>query len=195
MIGIVNYGTGNIKSLTNILNAIGCDSKLVSVDDEILSCDKIILPGVGAFSEAMLKLKQSKTIDSIYKFVDTGRPILGICLGMQLFFESSDEFVKTRGLGLIEGEVVKFSAQNIKIPHVGWNTIEFLRNFESGYFYFTHSFHVKLKTNQSISNLGTTSYGYDFVSFVEYKNLFGIQAHPEKSGALGMKFFKKFMEL
>ncbi|MDA3057116.1 imidazole glycerol phosphate synthase subunit HisH [Campylobacter sp. VBCF_05 NA6] len=203
MIGIVDYGAGNIRSVKNALSFCGAKFELVSEPEKLLRSDKILLPGVGAFGEAMAKLKSANLDEAIREFVASGRYFLGICLGMQLLFDKSAEFGSSEGLGIISGEVVKFDeskfSESLKIPHMGWNTLEFTRatpinsGLESSvYAYFVHSYHA-LCDEEFI--LAKTAYGYEFPSAVCKENVFGFQPHPEKSHENGIKIIKNFTEL
>lgn len=200
-IGIIDYGAGNIQSVINAFDFIGKKAVLISKADEIFTCDRVVLPGVGAFSHAMTRLKERGFDTSIREFVASKRPFLGICLGMQLLFDKSYEFGKCAGLGLISGDVVKFDESRIdlKIPHVGWNSMKFHQktpiNFnlnQSEYFYFVHSFHAVCDDKFV---LATSEYGYEFVSAVAYENVYGFQPHPEKSHDVGLKVIKNFTEI
>lgn len=204
MIAIIDYGAGNIKSVINAFCFLGKKAVLISNPDELKNYDRLILPGVGAFGEAINKLKEKHLDLAILEFIKTGRPFLGICLGMQLLFEKSYEFGENYGLGAIKGSVVKFDEAKfqtpLKIPHVGWNSINFTQKTpinrdlnDSEYLYFVHSFHAICDDKSAI--LGTSEYGYDFVSAVAKDNVFGFQPHPEKSHDVGLKILKNFTEL
>lgn len=201
MTGIIDYDAGNIKSVMNAFEFIGEKTELVHTN--LAKYDRIVLPGVGAFGEAMQKLKSRGLDEEIKLFVASGKPFLGICLGMQLLFEKSDEFGENLGLGLIKGEVVRFKesefTKKLKIPHVGWNSCEFTRKSkinkglgQSAYLYFVHSYHVVCDDKFALSK---TFYGYEFVSAVEKDNVFGFQPHPEKSHENGLKILKNFTEI
>ncbi|MBE2986872.1 imidazole glycerol phosphate synthase subunit HisH [Campylobacter sp. RM12920] len=203
MIGIIDYKAGNIQSVINAFAKVGASCKLVSQANELKNYDKVVLPGVGAFAEAMNRLKDANMHTAIHEFILTGKPFLGICLGMQLLFEQSDEFGVTNGLGLIKGKVVKFDkakfSSPLKIPHVGWNTINFTKKTpinqglkELEYLYFVHSFHAIC---QDDAVLGESEYGYKFVSAVAKDNIYGFQPHPEKSHNVGLKILENFKEL
>ena len=203
MIAIIDYDAGNIQSVINAVEFLGEKAVLVSKPDDLVKFDKAILPGVGAFGEAMNKLKSANLDKAICEFVAQNKPFLGICLGMQLLFEKSFEFGESDGLGILKGSVVKFDeskfGKNLKIPHMGWNSCEFTqdtainRNLDkSAYLYFVHSFHVVCDDEIVLSK---TNYGYDFVSSVAKDNIFGFQPHPEKSHENGLKILKNFMEL
>ena len=222
MIGIVDYKAGNIRSVENALSFCGAKFELVSDPEKLLKCDKILLPGVGAFGEAMNKLKKANLDEAIREFVASGRCFLGICLGMQLLFDKSEEFGAHEGLGLIPGRVVKFDEskfekhppiilirhgkqvvidrnENLKIPHMGWNTLDFCKQTplnagleSSVYAYFVHSYHTVCDDEFALAK---TTYGYEFVSAVCKDNVFGFQPHPEKSHDKGIQIIKNFTEL
>ncbi|MBR8461713.1 imidazole glycerol phosphate synthase subunit HisH [Campylobacter sp. faydin G-140] len=203
MIGIVDYGAGNIRSVINAFELLGSKCELVNEPERLIKYDRVILPGVGAFGEAMTKLRATNLDDAISEFVKSGRPFLGICLGMQLLFETSDEFGKNDGLGLIEGRVVKFDISKfnspLKIPHVGWNTMKFIKQTpintglkDDEYLYFVHSYHA-ICDDKFV--LAKSEYGYEFVSAVVYENVYGFQPHPEKSHNVGLKILSNFKEL
>ena len=203
MIGIIDYNAGNIRSVKNALSFCGAKFELVSTPEQVLGSDKILLPGVGAFGEAMAKLKSANLDEAIKEFVASGRYFLGICLGMQLLFDKSEEFGANDGLGLISGKVIKFDESkfgaNLKIPHMGWNTLEFTRQtpINSGlessvYAYFVHSYHAVCDDKFALAK---TTYGYEFVRGVCKENVFGFQPHPEKSHENGIKIIKNFTEL
>jgi glutamine amidotransferase len=191
---------GNLASVYNAFKKIGFEAKIINNSSEISKYDKIVLPGVGAFKDAMDHLKEFNFIDEIKKHVEKEKPLLGICLGMQLLFKSSEEFGQNDGLGLINGQVVKFNIPNsdLKIPHMGWNQISWKKDSilckglsQSTYLYFVHSYHAQCEDSYAI---GKTHYGYNFVSAVEHNNIFGFQPHPEKSHESGLKILKNYAE-
>ena len=203
MIGLIDYNMGNLRSVTNAFEKLGVAIEIVKDAEAVSKFDKIILPGVGAFKDAMGCLKERNLDEAVRSFAASGKPLLGICLGMQLLFESSVEFGDCAGLGLIEGEIVKFDTsrfdQRLKVPHMGWNQLHVKKETplfkgmpESFYLYFVHSFHARCDDQYTI---GTTTYGYDFPSAVQKKNVFGFQPHPEKSHANGLAILKNFVEL
>ena len=202
MVAIVDYNMGNLASVYNACKLIGTDAHIVSNPDELIDYDRVILPGVGAFGDAMKHLETTGMLDAVKKFAQSKKPIIGICLGMQLLFESSEEFGNTQGLGLIPGKVVAFDKSkmdmdNHKVPHVGWNKLfnkpsPLFKNLENPYLYFVHSFHVVTEDKYTI---GTTHYGYDFVSAVQKDNIYGFQPHPEKSHDNGIQILRNFMEI
>ena len=203
MIAIIDYNMGNLRSVENALEKIGSKSKIVKDPQELSSYDKIILPGVGAFGDAMKHLKESGMQEAIVEFSNSGKPFLGVCLGMQLLFEKGEEFGEHLGLGIIEGEVKAFDKNKfstpMKVPHMGWNDLIVEKRSplfkgmpKSFYLYFVHSFHVITPPQYTI---GKTIYGYDFTSAVQKDNIFGFQPHPEKSHDNGLQILKNFMEL
>ena len=203
MLGVVDYGAGNLQSVLNALQILKIDAKLIRDCDQIRKFDKIILPGVGAFGEAMKRLNERNFGQAIKDFAQNSKPILGICLGMQLLFDESDEFGLNAGLGLISGRVCKFDMskfqKQLKIPHIGWNALNFTKktaiNFglkQSEYFYFVHSYHV-ICDDEAV--LGKSEYGYEFISAVCKENMYGFQPHPEKSGEIGLKILENFGRL
>ncbi|QKF72819.1 imidazole glycerol phosphate synthase HisFH, HisH subunit [Aliarcobacter faecis] len=201
MLGIIDYNMGNLASVYNACSKFTKDVKIIKNPNDVQNLDKLILPGVGAYKDAMEHLEQSGLKDPILEFAKTGKPLLGICLGMQLLFESSEEFGHTKGLGLIEGKVVAFDKDKIekdlKIPHMGWNKLinkdnPLFSGLENPYLYFVHSFHAITKENYII---GKTTYGYTFASAVNKNNIFGFQPHPEKSHNNGLKILENFINL
>jgi glutamine amidotransferase len=202
MIAIIDYNMGNLRSVENAFDKLGVKTDIVKDPDTLTTYDKVILPGVGAFGDAMEHLKQSGMQEAIRAYADSGKPILGVCLGMQLLFESSQEFGNHPGLGLIEGEVQAFDTTRfqtaLKVPHMGWNDILvkpsalFKGLPKSFYLYFVHSYHVVCPDKYVI---GTTHYGYDFTSAVLKDNIYGFQPHPEKSHENGLKILQNFTEL
>ncbi|AXK49315.1 imidazole glycerol phosphate synthase subunit HisH [Aliarcobacter trophiarum LMG 25534] len=200
MLGIIDYKMGNLASVYNACSKFTKDVKIIKTKDDITKCDKIILPGVGAYKDAMKYLEKNGLKDAILEFSNSNKPLLGICLGMQLLFESSEEFGYTKGLGLIEGKVIAFNrdkTKELKIPHMGWNTIETKNNIlfeglKNPYLYFVHSFHTVCDDKYII---GKTTYGYEFASAVNKNNIFGFQPHPEKSHNNGLKVLENFINL
>lgn len=201
MIGIIDYNMGNLASVYNACHLLDTKASIVTNPEDLKNFDRIILPGVGAFADAMEHLNTTGMKDAIYEYSKSGKPMIGICLGMQLLFESSQEFGHTDGLGLIEGKVVKFDKskmnEDVKIPHMGWNTIQnnnhkLFEGLKDPYLYFVHSYHAVTDDKNVI---GKTTYGYDFVSAVNKDNIYGFQPHPEKSHDNGLKILKNFMNL
>ena len=202
MIAVIDYGVGNLFSLCRSLEAIG-QEPVVTGDPEILrKADKLFLPGVGAFADAREKLRQSGLEEVIKEEVAKGKPIMGICLGMQLLFEESQEFGTWEGLGLIPGKVVTMEGvipAHYKVPHIGWNALHFtgksklLRYLEDGDFvYFVHSYHA---TDCEESLIAVTEYGARITAAVASGNVYGTQFHPEKSGSVGQRIIQNFLDL
>ncbi len=203
MIGIVDYNMGNLASVINAFTKVGANATLESDPEKLDQYDKLILPGVGAFSDAMEHLQSNGMDEAVKNFAASGKPLLGICLGMQLLFESSEEFGSTQGLGLIPGKVVAFDESKfdhpLKVPHMGWNEL-FVQNdtaifdglAKDFYLYFVHSYHAICDDKYAI---GKTHYGYEFVSAVQNGNIYGIQPHPEKSHNNGLKIIENFSKL
>ena len=203
MIGIVDYNMGNLASVINAFKSVGAEIAVESDPAKLKEYDKLILPGVGAFGDAMEHLKENGMDEAVKAYAKSGKPLLGICLGMQLLFESSEEFGSHKGLGLIEGRVVAFDKSKfdhkLKVPHMGWNEL-FKQNETSlfdglekeFYLYFVHSFHIVCDDKYAI---GKTYYGYEFVSAVNKDNIYGIQPHPEKSHENGLKIIENFVNL
>ena len=193
MIGIVDYGMGNLFSVSKALERLGADFFISGDAVTLLEADALILPGVGAFRDAMERLPA----DAIKKFAASGKPLLGICLGMQLLFEKSEENGITDGLGLLPGTVRRFPGQTYKVPHMGWNRLEFvstnplLKNLQEDYVYFVHSYYVE----PSAVTLAKVNYHEQVSAIVGQDNILGMQFHPEKSSKLGMALLKNFLEL
>jgi glutamine amidotransferase len=191
MIGIVDYGMGNLFSVSKALERLGADYFISG--ENLLEADALILPGVGSFRDAMERLPQ----DAIKEFVATGKPLLGICLGMQLLFEKSEENGVTAGLGLLPGVVRRFPGDNYKVPHMGWNRLEFVRsspilkNLEEDHVYFVHSYFVE----PSAVTVAKVDYHEQVSAIVGRDNIYGMQFHPEKSSKLGMALLKNFLLL
>lgn len=201
MIAIIDYDAGNLRSVEKALTALG-EQPVITRDPEILlNADKVILPGVGAFGDAMGRLQQYGLVEVIRRIAEKGTPLMGICLGLQLFFEHSDESVGIDGLGLLKGEVVKLPDQEgLKIPHMGWNSLKinpksrlFAGIEEDSYVYFVHSFYLKAKNEDEVA--ATTEYCTHIHAAVEKGNLFATQFHPEKSGEVGLRILKNFISL
>jgi len=203
VIGIVDYNMGNLASVINAFAKVGVDATLESDPTKLGQYDKLILPGVGAFGDAMEHLKENGMDEAVIAYAKTGKPLLGICLGMQLLFESSEEFGAHKGLGLIPGKVVAFNESKFdhpqKVPHMGWNELFVQKETplfdgldKDFYLYFVHSYHAVCDDAYAI---GKTHYGYEFVSAVQNGNIYGIQPHPEKSHENGLKIIKNFAKL
>ena len=202
-IAIIDYNMGNLSSVKNAFLKLGKEADIISQPKELSRYDKIVLPGVGAFGDAMEHLRENEMDIAIEEFAKSGKPLLGICLGMQLLFDRSEEFGSHIGLGLIPGDIKFFDSsrfpKRLKIPHMGWNKLFVQKNSpllngleESFYLYFVHSYHAVCNEKYII---GKTLYGYEFVSAVQNENIFGFQPHPEKSHTDGLKIVKNFIEL
>ena len=207
MIAIIDYGMGNLRSVQKGFEKVGHEALVTSDRRKILDADRVVLPGVGAFADCMSNLDRLGLVDTVGRVIESGRPFMGICLGLQLLFEEGEEFGVHKGLGILKGRVVRFPAelpgnneQIYKIPHMGWNRIK-IRNRpphlkgveDGGFFYFVHSYYV-VPQDGSIAAT-TTEYGLEFVSSVWKDNIFAAQFHPEKSQEQGLKILKAFGEI
>ncbi|MBE6717992.1 MAG: imidazole glycerol phosphate synthase subunit HisH [Ruminococcaceae bacterium] len=202
MIAIIDYGVGNLFSLKSSLACVGADAIVTNDAETIKSAEKIILPGVGAFKDASDKLFSSGLADVVISEANNGKPLLGICLGMQMLFEKSYEYGESKGLGLLKGEIKPLSDvidKNLKIPHIGWNSLKFhgekspLFKYinENDYVYFVHSFFA---SGCDDSLIATAEYSADITAAVGKNNIFGCQFHPEKSGNVGLNILRAFCE-
>lgn len=195
MIAIVDYGMGNLRSVQKAFEYLGYDAAITDQGKALENASHIVLPGVGAFRDAIAALKAKDLDGMIKKEVAEGKPFLGICLGMQMLFDRSSEDGEYEGLGLIGGEVVRFDT-DLKIPHIGWNTLYYNKRtalfdgIDDNYFYFVHSYHAAKVSNEDVET--TCVYGYEFVASVNRDNIWGVQFHPEKSGDTGLKVLKNF---
>lgn len=200
MVAIIDYGMGNLRSVQKAFEYVGCEALVTQDPNKIRDASHVVLPGVGAFSDAIQNLDKAGLIDSIYKSVKAGKPFLGICLGLQLLFENSCEGGTFTGLSLLPGQVKKLHAKlNIKIPHMGWNELQykpspiFSQLSNPCFVYFVHSYYVEPEVNEHA--IGTTFYGLDITVAVNKDNIYGLQFHPEKSGLAGLKILKNFARL
>ncbi len=201
MIAIIDYDAGNIKSVEKALIALGEEVVVTSDASVILSADGVILPGVGSFGDAMDKLHTYGLIDVIRKVADSGTPFLGICLGLQLLFESSEETPGVEGLGILKGKIIRIpDGEGIKIPHIGWNSLTYPNKGrlyegidENSYVYFVHSYYLQAEEEQIVK--AATEYGVSIQASVEKDNVFACQFHPEKSSEVGMKILSNFIAL
>ena len=205
MIVVIDYGMGNLHSVRKALEVVGAKARVSSCAEDILNADKIVFPGVGSFGEAMKELNRRKLVKPIKDAISGGKPFLGLCLGLQLLFERSEESPGVRGLCVLKGEVKRFRSKGLKVPHMGWNNITYnlqlitynLRVLKSipnnSYMYFVHSYYVRPKDKKVV--LTTTNYGVDFVSGICKDNVYAFQFHPEKSQALGLKIMESFVHL
>ncbi|MDD4908116.1 MAG: imidazole glycerol phosphate synthase subunit HisH [Candidatus Omnitrophica bacterium] len=199
MVAIIDYGMGNIHSVRKAIESCGGKVAIVDNAQGLESAKKVILPGVGAFDDAMEELNKRKLTSAILSAVKAGKPLLGICLGMQLLFTASEEG-KQKGLGIFKGKVRLLKGKNIKIPHIGWDQIN-LRGkcpllegiADSSYVYFCHSYYPEPRDKAAVA--ASTDYGLDFASMVYQGNVFGAQFHPEKSQKVGLRILKNFVEM
>ncbi len=197
MIAIVDYGMGNLRSVEKGFLKVGVDVQVTSDPKAVDRAKAVVLPGVGAFRDCMRNLTDLNLTDAVVRAVEMGKPYLGICLGLQVLFSESEEFGTCRGLDIFRGKVLRFPPSDLKVPHMGWNSLNILRmppildeSAQGGYFYFVHSFYVDPEEKSIIS--ATTDYGMEFASMVWKDNVFATQFHPEKSQALGLKILKGF---
>lgn len=202
MIAIIDYGAGNIQSVYKALKFISADCKVTSDKDEILNADGAILPGVGSFGDAMDTMTKRGIKDTIIEYTKSGKPFLGICLGLQLLFPESEETPGVKGLDIFKGTITKIPNQNrtLKIPHMGWNNISIkqkngiFKGIEGEpYVYFVHSFYLKAQDKDIVA--ATTQYGVEIDAAVQKGNIIATQFHPEKSGEVGLKMLKNFVEM
>lgn len=199
---------GNLRSVQKALEVVGASAVVTHDPEVILKADSVVLPGVGAFRDCMANLEKLKLVDPIRQFIDSGKPFLGICLGLQVLFDESEEYGPVAGLGILPGKVVRFpdgcseteNGPPMKIPHMGWNQIEVKKKdplFETvsaaPYFYFVHSYYVVPEDPDVIATV--TQYGLEFVSGIQHKNIYAFQFHPEKSQTLGLSLLKRFSRL
>ncbi len=199
MVAIIDYGAGNLMSVSKAICALGSECCISADSERILSSDRIILPGVGAFGDAMEKLEKAGLIETIKTAVSSGKPFLGICLGYQLLFESSSEAPGVRGLSLIPGEVLRIpDAPGLKVPHMGWNSLSYPNEGdlfrgvpEESYVYFVHSYYVRAASRDCVC--ATTDYGVEIDASVQKDNIYGCQFHPEKSSKTGAKILENFL--
>ncbi|MEL7670787.1 imidazole glycerol phosphate synthase subunit HisH [Methanobacterium sp.] len=196
MIVIINYGSGNLKSIKNGFTKIGEETVISQDIHEMEKADALVLPGVGAFGTAMEHLESYK--DIIHEHINNGKPFLGVCLGLQVLFTKSQENKGVKGLDIFKGEVVKIPEEGLKIPHMGWNNLKIvnecsiLNGIENDYMYFVHSYYAKPDDEDIIA--ATTSYGIDLTAAVCRDNVFATQFHPEKSGEVGLNILKNFVK-
>ena len=200
MVGIIDYGVGNLFSLRSSFKAIGVEAFVSGDPAELAKADRLVLPGVGAFEDAAKKLRESTLDGFVRQQAAEGKPLLGICLGMQMLFEKSYEYGEHEGLGLLKGQVIPMAGripENLKIPHMGWNRLEvkrgqLLAGVDGEYVYFVHSFYAE-GCETSLS--AVTEYGIPITAAVEQGNIYGCQFHPEKSGNVGLSILRAFCEV
>lgn len=201
MIAIIDYDAGNIKSVEKAFQYLGEETVLSRDREEIMAADKVVLPGVGSFGDAMDKLKKYNLVNTIYDVADKNTPFLGICLGLQLLFETSEESKGVAGLGILKGDIVRFPEEiRLKIPQIGWNSLDFQndgRLFQgmnkNPYVYFVHSYYLQARDEEIVK--ATTEYGVHVHASVEKDNIFACQFHPEKSGDVGLHILKQFANI
>jgi imidazole glycerol-phosphate synthase subunit HisH len=199
MIAIIDYGAGNLHSVKKAIEFVGGKAFITNDAEKIINANKVILPGVGAFKEGMDRLKAKNLISILLEFAATEKPIIGICLGMQLLFDESEEQGVHYGLGLVNGRVLPFDDPKLKIPQIGWNSLEvqtespLFYGIKSGdYVYFNHTYFCSPENNKA--TLSSTNYGINFSSAINQNNVYGVQFHPEKSQKIGLKILKNFVE-
>jgi glutamine amidotransferase len=201
MIAIIDYGAGNLQSVKKAFDFIGAESVITNDPEVILSADKILLPGVGSFGDAMDSMHKNGLVETVKECALSGKPFLGICLGLQLLFEESEESPGVKGLGIFKGKIKKFSSDmGLKIPHIGWNSLEIKQKDtlfkdipENAYVYFVHSYYLHAEDENDIATV--TNYGIDFHSAVGKNNIFATQFHPEKSGDVGLQILRNFASM
>ncbi len=203
MVVLVNYGLGNLRSVSKALEAAGAEVEITADADRIIKASAIVLPGVGAFARGMENLKRLGILPFLFRSIAEGKPFLGICLGMQLLFTESEEHGLHCGLDIIKGRVIRFTS-GMKIPHMGWNQVRIKKNIiqknkifngipDGSYFYFVHTYYVE--PNDTETTIAMAEYGKEFAAVVNKENVWGVQFHPEKSAESGLKFLKNFLQL
>ena len=202
MIAIIDYGAGNLQSVVKALNYIDCECEITNDINKILSADGAILPGVGSFEDAMNSMRACGADKAVKEFVATGKPLLGICLGLQLLFAESEESPNAKGLELLDGTITKIPNDNgkLKIPHMGWNSLDIKKSDglfkgieNNSYVYFVHSYYLTATDKNIVST--QTQYGTTIDASVAYKNIMATQFHPEKSGAVGLQILRNFADM
>jgi glutamine amidotransferase len=201
MIALVDYGMGNLRSVEKALARVGADVRIVSDAKSVLAADGVVLPGVGAFGDCMANLEKAGLTNAIREFIGTKRPFLGICLGFQALFETSEEAAGVRGLAVYPGTVPRFAANGLKVPHMGWNQLRIQKPgcpllegvADGSRVYFVHSYYCKPKEASVVC--GTTEYGIEFCSMLWTDNVYATQFHPEKSQGVGLRMLENFVRL
>ena len=201
MIAIIDYDAGNIKSVEKAVEYLGEEVYITQDRDRILSSDKVILPGVGSFGDAMGRLHDYNLVNTIYDVVEQGTPFLGICLGLQLLFKNSEESEGVSGLGILDGRILRIpDAPNLKVPHMGWNSLKITPGAslfrgvpENSYVYFVHSYYLHAEHEEDVA--AATEYSVKIHASVEHKNVFACQFHPEKSSTVGLQILRNFIQL
>lgn len=200
MVAIIDYGAGNLSSVKKALDYLGSESEITQDRDKILSASHIILPGVGSFGDAMKSMEERNLVDTVKEAAESGKPFLGICLGLQLLFESSEESPGVKGLGILKGRIVTIPRDmGLKVPHIGWNSVSLKQKDgifkdidDNSYFYFVHSYYLKDADEDAVA--GTTEYGVPIQCAVQRGNLSATQFHPEKSSKAGLKLLENFLK-
>ncbi len=201
MIAIIDYGAGNLQSVKKALDFIGAESVITDNPETINACDKILLPGVGSFGDAMASMRAKNLVETVKQNALSGKAFLGICLGLQLLFEESEESPNVKGLGIFKGKIRRFpKGMGLKIPHIGWNSLEIKQKDtlfkgipENSYVYFVHSYYLEAEDLTDVATV--TNYGIDFHSAVGKGNIFATQFHPEKSGDVGLQILRNFASM
>ncbi|MCH5316265.1 MAG: imidazole glycerol phosphate synthase subunit HisH [Eubacterium sp.] len=201
MVAIIDYGAGNLSSVKKALEYLGAECEITQDKDLIMSASHVILPGVGSFGDAMASMQERGLVEIIKTVATSGKPFLGICLGLQLLFESSEESDGVSGLGLLKGRIIEIpKADGLKVPHMGWNSVSVKQSDgifkgidEDSYFYFVHSYYLSGAENDVVA--GTTEYGVEIQCAVQKNNLCATQFHPEKSGEIGLKLLENFLAM
>lgn len=201
MIAIIDYDAGNIMSVKKAMEYLGEEAVITRDESILLSASKVILPGVGAFGDAMEKINRYGLVPVIKRIVENGTPFLGICLGLQLMFDESEEAPGVKGLSLLPGKIVRFDAnESLKVPQIGWNSLKFPKESrlfegikEDSYVYFVHSYYLKAENREDVA--ATSDYGVIYDAAVESGNIMACQFHPEKSSEVGLKILKNFVEM
>lgn len=198
MIAVIDYGAGNLQSVLKALRFIGCEACIAADRETLLKANGAILPGVGSFADAMDCMRRADLESAVLAYVQSGKPLLGICLGMQLLFEKSQESPGARGLGLLKGSIARIPAEEgLKVPHMGWNSLSIIRNEglfrgmkAEPYVYFVHSYYLRAEDREIVTS--QTEYGVEIDASIQYQNLYATQFHPEKSGAVGLNMLRNF---
>ncbi len=201
MVSIIDYGAGNLMSVKKALDFIGVENEITADKNKIKNASHVILPGVGSFGDAMDSMKERNLVDTVKQAALSGKPFLGICLGLQLLFSASDESTGVNGLGVFDGNISLIPKEiGLKVPHIGWNSVEIKNNSslfkdipDNSYFYFVHSYYLNSAKENEVA--GVTHYGVDIECAVQRGNLCATQFHPEKSGEAGLKLLKNFVEM
>ena len=201
MIALIDYGSGNLRSAEKALARVGADVRIVNKPSEVLAADAVVLPGVGAFGDCVKNLTQLGLDSAIRQFIQTGKPFLGICVGLQMLFESGTESPGVLGLSILPGTVPRFTGGDLKVPHMGWNRLRLRRSncplftdvADGSFVYFVHSYYVAPRQDSVVA--ATADYGVEFASVIWSGNVFATQFHPEKSQAVGLKMLENFVKL